>query len=353
MKEKILGNKKNILLGTLIVGVLAMTIAFAALATNLTINGTANVAATKWNIRFEDWEKVAITEVDGHSNTAVSPAATALTKQDGSNVTKVSGVNVVLNQPGDTAKYTFEIANRGTIDAKLSNFTVTDTTSNTLVDYEVKCYDAAQNGNEVSTNYVLGVEQSIYCYMQVKYKEQSQPSQTPGTNQVYNQASEVSTNIEATWTWVQADGSAAATSGGNEQTLPSTYYYLDLDSYEMAASSTLGNWNVYVVENTAGKKVCGLLNGQTVCIEPDRWDCGEVEDDACSNSTGYIATKKAELGAMQGVSCTLSDTGLSCEAGFVSCYFDDSGAVHCSDNDTYSTCNIDSNESGGTINCFS
>ena len=85
MKEKILRNKKNVLLGVLIVGVLAMTVAFAALATNLTINGTANIAATKWNIRFEDWEKVAITEVNGHSNTAVSPAANALTKQDGTN----------------------------------------------------------------------------------------------------------------------------------------------------------------------------------------------------------------------------------------------------------------------------
>ena len=48
--------KKNILLGVLIAGVVSMTVAFAALATNLKINGTTNIAATRWNVHFQNFE---------------------------------------------------------------------------------------------------------------------------------------------------------------------------------------------------------------------------------------------------------------------------------------------------------
>ena len=216
MKEKLQKvDKKTVLLGVLIVGIISMSVAFAALSTRLNINGTTNVAATKWNIRFENWEKANPATAGGHTNTVVSPEVNELDMKDGTNVTKVSGINVTLNQPGDTAKYTFEIANRGTIDAKLDNFTVTDTSENNLVGYEVKCYDQEEKGNEITTNSVLAVEQVVYCYMQVTYKEQTN-SHTAGQNQIYNQEA-VSTSISASWTWVQNDGSSSSQSGGNEQ----------------------------------------------------------------------------------------------------------------------------------------
>ena len=192
---------KNILLGVLIVGIISMTVAFAALSTNLRINGTTNVAATRWNIHFQNWEKVSIPTVtiggNTQTNNAQSPAVNQLTMQDNSNVTKVSDVNVTLNGPGDTAKYTFEIINEGTIDAKLDDFTVTDTTNNNLVDYQVKCYESSSlTGTEVDENSVLSANGGLaYCYLQVTYKEQTN-TQTAGSNQVYNQSA-VSTSVSA------------------------------------------------------------------------------------------------------------------------------------------------------------
>ena len=256
--------KKNILLGTLIVGVLAMTVAFAALATNLTINGTANVAATKWNIRFENWVKANPQTAGGHTNTAVSPAVNELTMQDNSNVTKVSGINVTLNQPGDIAKYTFEIANRGTIAAKLDNFTATDTSQNSLVNQVVKCYESSsREGTEITTNYVLGVEQKVYCYLVVSYKDQTN-SQTPGQSQIYSQEP-VSTSISASWTWTQADESSAQ-SGENTPVAQWDNY---IAPTQKSGGSTLpAGAAFWIQENTSTEEteLCGSYPNGIVCF---------------------------------------------------------------------------------------
>ena len=63
---------KNILLGVLIVGIISMTVAFAALSTRLNINGTAKVSSFKWQIVIDDWTKVnnVPSLVSGSTNTA-------------------------------------------------------------------------------------------------------------------------------------------------------------------------------------------------------------------------------------------------------------------------------------------
>lgn len=71
---------KNILLGVLIVGVISMTIAFAALSTRLNINGEANVSATSWNVHFQEWSLDTNPTVDGHQNTAQYPIIEAIKK---------------------------------------------------------------------------------------------------------------------------------------------------------------------------------------------------------------------------------------------------------------------------------
>mgnify|MGYP005789573073 CR=1 FL=1 len=44
-------NKKNIIIGVMIVAVLVMVVVYAAFMTRLTINGTGNIAST-WNIEI-------------------------------------------------------------------------------------------------------------------------------------------------------------------------------------------------------------------------------------------------------------------------------------------------------------
>ena len=204
-----LNNKKNLLLGVLVIGILSMTIAFAIFTTRLTLDGNANIAATRWNIHFDNWQKVSIPTVtvggNTQTNNAQSPAVNQLTMQDNSNVTKVSNVNITLNEPGDIAKYTFDIVNDGTLDAKLSDFTYNITCNSgnncNVINLDVECKDAISNGNTISTNYVLRRNTRVYCSLEVKYKEQTNTN-TPGTNQTYNKDSATS-DITAVWIWVQ------------------------------------------------------------------------------------------------------------------------------------------------------
>ncbi|MBQ9024300.1 MAG: hypothetical protein IJ105_03650 [Bacilli bacterium] len=299
------GRNKNILLGVLIVGVISMSVAFAALSTRLQINGTTNVAATKWNIHFQNWTNMTqnTVTVSGvtHSNTAQYDD-TKIEQTLAPNITKIDKVNVILKQPGDYIKYNFEIINEGTIAAALSNFTTTITNNNdNVINYEVKCYESnAREGTEVTTNSVLEPNEITYCYLKVEYKDQD------NNNGVYEQ-SEINTNISANWIWEQGSSSSSSSgsgdsgsssgdsgneqSGGNEQSDDITYYYTSGGAQAQASSlntSTIPYW--IQNNNTTGvKEVCGNMNGDIVCLRAHNWDCGTLNGTSCSNSSGYVA----------------------------------------------------------------
>ena len=135
--------KKTVLLITLVVGVIAMTVAFAALSTRLSINGTASVPNVSWNIHFvTPWQLDTESTVNGHNNTAEYPSVSQLQNSLSTNTTLVEGLNVTLKQPGDYVKYKFQIINEGTIDAELNSFSapMTCTVGNNcdeVINYEV------------------------------------------------------------------------------------------------------------------------------------------------------------------------------------------------------------------------
>ena len=329
---------KNILLGLLVVGIVSMTVVFAAFSTRLNIQGTTNVAATKWNVHFQQWALDTENTVDGHTNTAVYPDIQTLTSSmsDNTNVTKVENVNVTLKQPGDYAKYTFEIKNDGTIDAKLSNFAAALTPSSDVIGYEVKCYEnSTRDGPVISQNSVLGVNEIAYCYIKVEYKDQTNNS-TAGENQVYTQGS-VSTNLEASWTWIQDDGVVAAS----------------WDNYitpTQSSGSTLPQGSIYwIQENTSSgsKELCGILNGTTVCLTNDpngrASEFGTQDENNNYIVTGYALQKKTEMEAT-GVSCSVRSDNISCNG----CGVSSDGGVSCFGWDGHN-CRISSN---GDAECY-
>lgn len=204
MNEKI----KNILLIILIVGLVAMTVAFAALTTNLKVTGTATVAETRWDIRFEDYGV-------GTGNNVTAPTITAALAN--SSITKLSNVDVTLNKPGDKLVYIFKIKNNGTIPAKKNSFSMsitpatgtsgtaqTGTSYGTLtigpVDYTVNCVNDTP----------LAASAYGTCTLTVEYKNIDttssvtghQASQTPGQNQTANIGAGTYT-INAEWSYIQ------------------------------------------------------------------------------------------------------------------------------------------------------
>ena len=102
--------KKNILLAVLIVGVVSMTVAFAALSQNLNINGSASVQnlSDSWNIHFAHISNTA-NEIKT-SGYATTPSS-SITLDN----TTVTVPEVTLKAPGDKVEYIFKVVNEGDI----------------------------------------------------------------------------------------------------------------------------------------------------------------------------------------------------------------------------------------------
>lgn len=118
-------NKKNILIGALLVAVVAMSVGYAALAQQLTINGSANFADTKWDIKFSD---IAV-------DTTQTAGATEVTTP--TIVGTTASFDVKLEYPGSKAVYKIKVQNAGTIDAVLKSITGVDE-ANTTAPSEIK-----------------------------------------------------------------------------------------------------------------------------------------------------------------------------------------------------------------------
>ena len=103
------GKNRMAMLLILVVGI---SIGYAALATNLKINGTSVVKGSNWNIY---WDNVNVDSgsVTG-SNVVTAPSTT------GTTTTEVEFA-VVLPEPGDYYEFTVDAVNAGSIDAMIDN----------------------------------------------------------------------------------------------------------------------------------------------------------------------------------------------------------------------------------------
>ena len=102
---------QNIMLGVLAVGLIGLTVAYASLSQNLTINGTAKVAAATWDVHFEGM----------NAGAATGYATLPTTGKLAASGTSVSGSIGTLKAPGDTITYTFKVKNNGSINAKVNS----------------------------------------------------------------------------------------------------------------------------------------------------------------------------------------------------------------------------------------
>ena len=101
--------RKNKKLVLLLVLVLLISVGYAALASNLKINGTSGVKANTWSVY---WNNVQIKDgsVPADNNNKARITDTAKTQVE---------FNVVLSEPGDYYEFTVDAVNNGTIDAMI------------------------------------------------------------------------------------------------------------------------------------------------------------------------------------------------------------------------------------------
>ena len=119
--------QKNILIGGLIAVVLVMAVGYAAFATQLNINGTAEITST-WNVHFDSTKTLETQGVFTATGGALAgggtgTAPTGTLSYGSGNLSATLGVT--LRQPGDTATFTLTIINEGSISAQPGAPTIT------------------------------------------------------------------------------------------------------------------------------------------------------------------------------------------------------------------------------------
>ncbi len=150
--------KKNILIGSLLAIVLIMAVGYAAFATQLNIDGTANITST-WDVHIK-------------SITPGTPVGTA-SNVEVTNNGLTATFETELVSPGDSLTYTVVVENSGSLDAVLSDLTFTPG-NNDAITYE---YSGISQGS------VLTSENTATFTITVTYDEDvtSQPQNTTNT----------------------------------------------------------------------------------------------------------------------------------------------------------------------------
>ena len=110
VRSKKENDNKLPLIALLIVACVGLTIGYSALSTTLSIKGTASIEGMSWRIEFQNMGEATLT---GNASIISDPVISE-------DKTEISSYNVNFLDPGDSVSYTFQIANNGTLNAKLS-----------------------------------------------------------------------------------------------------------------------------------------------------------------------------------------------------------------------------------------
>jgi len=106
---------KNILIGGLLAIVLVMAVGYAAFATNLQINGTAEITSS-WDVHFNSSAQVS-GDVDPTKTFSGGQLPTGTLTYASGDAPLSATVSASLNQPGDQVVFTLRIINAGTLPA--------------------------------------------------------------------------------------------------------------------------------------------------------------------------------------------------------------------------------------------
>ena len=129
-------NKRGIIVGTLLLIILLMTVAYSAFATQLNVNGVAEITG-EWDVKITNIEAIEISNgcdagSPQHDDTTVS-------------------FNSKLEKPGDIILYQITVKNAGTIDAVLDTVVFKTEEGSDAIDYETTELKKELNAGEETT----------------------------------------------------------------------------------------------------------------------------------------------------------------------------------------------------------
>jgi hypothetical protein len=121
-------NTRLVAVAALIVGILGLGVAFAALSTNLLINGTASIQSASWSVHWETASPAPTCTAAGEASVSTPSISQTTTSNDTITISPSFKTN------GDTVTCTFTATNSGSINAKLGAISpsVNNLTSNNI-----------------------------------------------------------------------------------------------------------------------------------------------------------------------------------------------------------------------------
>ena len=140
-------NTKNIIIITLLIVILAMVVGYSAFATQLTLNGTAEITGV-WDVKIINIEAESISE-------GCDPGDPQYTNTS-------AKFDAKLKKPGDSITYVITIENAGNIDAKLGRTDFSSDTGSPAIIYETTEPDSIlTSGNQTTLS--IKVEYDSKC----------------------------------------------------------------------------------------------------------------------------------------------------------------------------------------------
>ena len=197
--------KKNLLIGGLLVIVVLMGIAYAAFATNLTITGAGSVSSN-WCIGFDSSKTSDYQATAGITGGTVPTGSMSFSGDSCSTSFKTTAsLNASFKQPGDKIEYTLTIGNKGTLAAAIESINVDNesvTSDTTITKGNIKYIIEMPQSTSLAVN--------ATTTMKVTAMFQNDTEVTSSTNEQQT----ISVSINA----VQDDGNGGFTPTGNTYT---------------------------------------------------------------------------------------------------------------------------------------
>ena len=177
-----------IILSIVLISMFTLTIAYAALNVTLTISGSAEVAASTWDVHLDN-VKVTNGSVSGNVPTITSAISASF--------------STTLTTPGDFYEFTIDVVNDGSIDAMINSINKTPTLSASQAKY-LKYEITYQNGEAINTKQLVKSGSFVRLMVRVEFRNDINPSDLPSTAE--------SLNLSFSVNYVQSDGSGSSVS---------------------------------------------------------------------------------------------------------------------------------------------
>ena len=162
-------NKQDLYIFIIMIGLIGLTIGYAALSSTLNINGKSNISKNTWDVYFDN-----VVVKDDSIEAVKIPTVTDKTTVD---------FEVALNLPGDFYEFTVDVINDGTIDAMIESITKDPELTEAQQKY-LNYTITYENGEQISKKQLVKVEEFVRLKVRVELRKDIEASDLPDVGDV-------------------------------------------------------------------------------------------------------------------------------------------------------------------------